>query len=173
MSADPTPRRLQIVDGAGVLGAIFAALCCAGTPVVVGALGVLGLGFLGRDAILWPLMLGSLLVALWGFWRGTRLHRNAGPVVLAVLGAVSLSCGVIIVHGPPAMTMIYAGAVALVVATIWNVGARLAIPLGHAEAAAKAKPATLRPDVAEVAFRVFSEAIGEAPKTLVVGQFGP
>ena len=32
--------------------------------------------------------------------------------------------------------------------------------------AAKKKPAKLRPDVAEVAFRVFQEAIGEAPKTL-------
>jgi hypothetical protein len=28
------------------------------------------------------------------------------------------------------------------------------------------KPAKLRPDVAEVAFRVFQEATGEAPKTL-------
>ena len=28
------------------------------------------------------------------------------------------------------------------------------------------KPAKLRPDVAEVAFRVFQEAVGEAPKTL-------
>jgi hypothetical protein len=28
------------------------------------------------------------------------------------------------------------------------------------------KPAKLRPDVAETAFRVFQEAIGEAPKTL-------
>lgn len=28
------------------------------------------------------------------------------------------------------------------------------------------KPAKLRPDVAEVAFRVMQEAIGEAPKTL-------
>ena len=28
------------------------------------------------------------------------------------------------------------------------------------------KPAKLRPDVAETAFRVFLEAIGEAPKTL-------
>ena len=28
------------------------------------------------------------------------------------------------------------------------------------------KPAKLRPDMAEVAFRVFQEAVGEAPKTL-------
>lgn len=31
---------------------------------------------------------------------------------------------------------------------------------------AKKKPAKLRPDVVEVAFRVFQEATGEAPKTL-------
>ena len=31
---------------------------------------------------------------------------------------------------------------------------------------ARKKPAKLRPDVAEVAFRVFQEATGEAPKTL-------
>jgi hypothetical protein len=31
---------------------------------------------------------------------------------------------------------------------------------------AKKKPAKLRPDVAETAFRVMQEAIGEAPKTL-------
>ena len=125
MERRPAWRPLQIADGAGVLGAIFAALCCAGTPLVLSALGLAGLSFLRRDAILWPLMLGSLLIALWGFWRGVQSHRNAGPSVLAIVGAISLAGGVIIVHGPPAMTMIYAGAVALVVATIWNVLARL------------------------------------------------
>lgn len=35
---------------------------------------------------------------------------------------------------------------------------------------AKKKPAKLRPDVAEIAFRVMREAIGEAPKTLSPGE---
>ena len=48
-------------------------------------------------------MLGSLLVALWGFWRGLRAHRQAGPLLLGIAGAVSLASGVIIVHGFPAM----------------------------------------------------------------------
>jgi mercuric ion transport protein len=122
-------RRWQIVDGAGVLGAIFAALCCAGTPIVVGALGFLGLSFIRRDAILWPLMLGSLVVALWGFWHGVHQHRNPGPIVLASLGTLFLACGVIIVHGPPAMTMIYTGAIALIAATAWNVAARRRLAL--------------------------------------------
>src|SRR5258706_10229307 len=105
----PGGRVVSAADGAGVMGAIVAALCCAGTPVIVGALAALGLGFLRRDAILWPLMLLSLAVALWGFWQGFRLHRQAGPLTLGVVGALSLACGVIIVHGPPAMTMIYGG----------------------------------------------------------------
>ena len=111
-------------DGAGVAGAAFAALCCAGTPLIVGALGAVGLSALRRDAILWPLMFVSLAVALWGFWRGWRLHGSAGPLALAAVGAVSLATGVVVVHGFPARQMIWAGAAALVAATVWNVRAR-------------------------------------------------
>jgi mercuric ion transport protein len=118
--------RLRVADSAGVAAAIVAALCCAGTPIIVGALAALGLGFLRKDAILWPVMLGSLLVALWGFWRGLRAHRQAGPLLLGIAGAVSLASGVILVHGFPAMQMIYGGAIVLVMATLWNVRARRA-----------------------------------------------
>jgi len=103
-----------------------AALCCAGTPIIVGALAAVGLSFLRRDAVLWPIMLVSLAVALWGFWRGWRLHRNLGPLMTGATGAISLASGVIVVHGPPAMTMIYGGAVLLVLATCWNILARRA-----------------------------------------------
>lgn len=119
-----TSERVQVADSAGVVGAIFAALCCAGTPIIASALAATGLSFLRRDAILWPLMLASLAVALWGFGRGLRLHRARGPIVLGGLGALSLALGVIAVHGPPAMQMIYGGAVALVLATVWNIRAR-------------------------------------------------
>ena len=70
------PRALRLVDGSGVLGAVFAALCCAGTPFIVSGLAALGLSALRSDAILWPLMLVSLGVALWGFWQGRRLHGH-------------------------------------------------------------------------------------------------
>ena len=115
---------MKAADGAGVTGAILAALCCAGTPVIVSALAAVGLGFLRKDAILWPLMLVSLVVALWGFWQGRRLHGRPGPLALGFAGGASLTSGVIFVHGPPAMTMIYGGALALVTATVWNVWAR-------------------------------------------------
>lgn len=41
-------------DAAAVVGAVLAALCCAGTPVIIAGLTALGLGFLRRDGILWP-----------------------------------------------------------------------------------------------------------------------
>ena len=116
--------RARIADSAGAAGAIIAALCCAGTPFIVGGLAAMGLTFLRSDAILWPLMLISLAVALWGFWQGRAVHHRVGPLALGVMGAASLACGVIIVHGPPAMTMIYSGAVVLVGATVWNVRER-------------------------------------------------
>jgi mercuric ion transport protein len=114
-------RVASLADGAGVFGAGFAALCCAGTPLIVSALAAVGLSFLRNDAILWPLMFGSLAVALWGFWRGWTVHGSAGPLGLAAAGAAALVAGVVVIHGFPAKQVIWAGAGALVTATIWNV----------------------------------------------------
>jgi mercuric ion transport protein len=113
-----------IADGAGVLGAVFAALCCAGTPIIVSVLAALGLGFLRSDRILWPLMLASLLFALWGFWKGRQMHGSAGPLLLGFAGATALTAGVIFVHGFPAKVLIGVGAVSLIAATAWNLAAR-------------------------------------------------
>lgn len=117
-------RATRLADGAGVLGAVFAALCCAGTPIIVSALAAVGLSFLRNDAILWPLMFGSLAVALWGFWRGRQVHGSAGPLGLAAAGAAALIAGVVFIHGFPAKQVIWAGAAALVAATLWNVSLR-------------------------------------------------
>lgn len=116
--------RAGVRDAAGVFGAVLAALCCAGTPLVIAAVTALGLGFLRKDGILWPLMLLSLAVAVMGFWQGARSHGGWGPFVTGGLGAISLAGGVIVVHGFPAMQMIYFGAGALVAAAGWNAYAR-------------------------------------------------
>lgn len=111
-------------DAAGVLGAVLAALCCAGTPLIVAGLSGLGLGLLRRDGILWPVMLLALAVAVTGFWQGARTHGRWAPLVVGALGAVSLAAGVIVVQGFPATQMIYSGAVSLVLAAGWNSHAR-------------------------------------------------
>jgi MerC mercury resistance protein len=93
------------------------------------ALAALGLSALRKDAILWPVMLASLILALWGFWRGFRKHHRSGPLALGIVGALALASGVIVVHGPAAMPMIYGGSVALVAATFWNIASRHAFRL--------------------------------------------
>ena len=117
-------RAVHAADGAGVLGAVFAALCCAGTPLIVSALAAVGLSFLRNDALLWPLMFASLAIALWGFWQGRRMHGSVGPLALAAAGAAALVAGVVFIHGFPAKQVIWAGAGTLVGATLWNVARR-------------------------------------------------
>lgn len=111
-------------DASGVLGAIVAALCCAGNQLIIAGLSAVGLSFLRRDGILWPLMLLALGTAVGGFRQGQRMHGRRGPLVVGGLGALAVATGVIIVHGFPAMEMIYGGSIALVAAAVWNALAR-------------------------------------------------
>jgi mercuric ion transport protein len=117
-------RTLRVADSAGVIGAVLAALCCAGAPIILSVLAALGLGFLRSDAILLPFMSVALVIALWGFWSDARTHRVYGPVMVAIVGAVLLVDGVVFVHGMPAKVLIGVGAVALVAATLWNAQSR-------------------------------------------------
>lgn len=127
LSPDPqfSPRALvnktaTLADGAGVMGAVLAALCCAGAPIVLSVLGALGLSFLRKDAILLPFMSLALLVALWGFWTARRQHGKPGPLMLALVGTVALVAGVVFIHGFPAKQVIGLGAIALLGATVWS-----------------------------------------------------
>jgi mercuric ion transport protein len=117
-------KAVRVADTGGVLGAVCASLCCAGTPLIIAGHSAVGLGFLKNDAILWPLMFISLAVAMWGFWTGRQLHGLTRPLIVALLGAVALVAGVVFIHGSPAMQVIWTGVVALIGATIWNVSAR-------------------------------------------------
>lgn len=123
-------RVVRIADSAGVSGAIFAALCCAGFPLILSVLAAVGLSSLRRDAILFPLIGLCIAVALWGFWAGRKLHGGTGPLLLAIAGAVALVAGVVFVHGPPARLLIGLGAVGLVAATVWNIWLRRACVAG-------------------------------------------
>ena len=118
-------RKLErIADWTGPAGSVFAALCCLGVPWLVAAVTAVGLGFLRKDAILWPLMIASILVAIWGMWLGYRVHRSALPLTLGLASGVALIAGVIFVHGFPAKELIYAGSIGLIAASVWNAALR-------------------------------------------------
>jgi mercuric ion transport protein len=123
-------KAIRAADSAGVLGAIFAALCCAGLPLILSVLATIGLSSIRRDSVLMPLMAISLGVAFWGFLVGRRLHLANGPIVLALLGSAGLVAGVVYIHGFPAKEIIWAGAIILVAATVWNIRLRGACATG-------------------------------------------
>jgi mercuric ion transport protein len=119
------PRRLErVADWTGPIGSVFAALCCLGVPWLVAAISAVGMSFLHSDAILWPLMIASVLVALLGMWIGRRKHGSLIPFLTGLFSGVALVAGVIFVHGFPAKELIYAGSVGLIVASVWNAIAR-------------------------------------------------
>jgi hypothetical protein len=84
-------------------------------------------------------MFASLAVAMWGFWQGRSLHGRSAPIVLASAGAFSLAAGVIVVHGPPAMTMIYGGALVLCLAVLLHIRVRRSCELAGACLPAEAR----------------------------------
>lgn len=110
----------SVADGAGVVGAVLAALCCAGAPIILGVLAATGLSFLRNDAILLPIMGVCLAIALWGFLSAKRLHHRGGPLAVAIAGTVALVAGVVFVHGGPAKLVIGLGVLLLLGATLWN-----------------------------------------------------
>ena len=114
----------RFADWTGPIGSVFAALCCLGVSWLVAAITAVGLGFLRKDAILWPLMIASILIAIWGMWLGTRAHRSFLPLILGVASGIGLVAGVIFVHGFPARELIYAGSVGLIIASVWNAALR-------------------------------------------------
>ncbi|HET6230727.1 MAG TPA: MerC domain-containing protein [Longimicrobiaceae bacterium] len=110
----------RYAGGAGAVAASCAALCCAGAPIILSVLAATGLSFLRTDAILVPVIGVALVITLWGFWTGRRVHGSSGPFALGVVGSVALVAGVVFVHGVPAKVLIGAGALILLAATLWN-----------------------------------------------------
>jgi mercuric ion transport protein len=76
------------LDKFGVGGSLFAALCCLGFPALVSILSAVGLGFIISDAVLIPLLLVFLVVALGGLYLGMRHHHEPWALILGGISAV-------------------------------------------------------------------------------------
>jgi mercuric ion transport protein len=105
-------------DKVGILGATFAAVCCLGISAVLSVVTAIGLGFLIKDAILLPLLILSLAVALWGLFSGWKRHHNAAPLVLGVLASAAL---VVFSYFHQSRPLAFASIAALVAASILNI----------------------------------------------------
>jgi mercuric ion transport protein len=97
------------------LGSVFAALCCAGVPAILGALSAMGLGFLIHDLILLPLLALFLGLALWSLAGGARRHGAQAMLVLGGFGAALMVAGIL-----ASPLLVYTGAAAMIAASVWN-----------------------------------------------------
>ncbi len=108
-------------DRLGVGGSVVAALCCLGVPALLSVFTALGLGFLINDAVLLPLMIVFLVIAIYGLYSGARRHGQWSAVAVGGAGAVLLLASMW--FGSAAVSAV--GIVLLVAATLWNVRLRM------------------------------------------------
>ena len=80
----------KIGVGGSLFGSFFAGLCCLGPPAVMSILSAFGLTFLINNAILQPILIVFLLLAVFGLVLGVRHHGNPWPLIIGVLGAVTV-----------------------------------------------------------------------------------
>lgn len=109
-------------------GAAVAAACCLGIPVVLSALGALGLSFLIHDAYLFPIFVGFVGLSLWALYRSARKKRQLGPFWLGLAGALLGSAALwLMVTGVwPQPWAVYTGVSILVAGSVadWVAGRR-------------------------------------------------
>ena len=70
-----------------------------------------------KERVLAPLIGVALLVSIAAIAWSTKSHRKLGPLVLTILGALTIACGRIVWSVP---ILLYSGSVALLSASFWN-----------------------------------------------------
>lgn len=102
------------------LGALFATgvtgACCLGLPIILSALGSVGLGFLINDLILLPLFYGLLAWNLWMLYRRNQVHARRAPFWLAVVGAVLAG----VTLWTPLSLVVFVGLLLILAGSIWD-----------------------------------------------------
>ena len=109
--------KTKISEGPGAgLGAalvtLVAVLCCSGVPALLSFVGAIGLGVLIKKHLLFPLMVGSLLIGTWGAFRSYRLHRSLLILSGYIVSALALPIGMKVYH-----PLMYAGLVGILLVT--------------------------------------------------------
>lgn len=107
---------------AGVIGAGIAAACCLGIPAVLAAVGATGLGFLVKDAYLFPIFGGFVALSLWFLFRTSRRHGSLAPFWLGLGGGIVGLGGLwLLVTGLyPMPVLVYVGLGGLVAGSVWD-----------------------------------------------------
>jgi len=107
---------------ASIIGAGIAAACCLGVPAILAALSAAGLGFLIKDAYLFPIFVGFVAISIRVLYRSAKKHGRSLPFWLSLTGgAVGTASLWLLVTGIyPLSWLIYLSLVVLVIGSIWD-----------------------------------------------------
>ncbi len=105
-----------------LFGAGIAAACCLGIAPVLALVGTLGLGFLARDAWLFPLFVSFAALSLWLLYRSTRTHGRRGPFRLGLPGGLVASTALwaLVTGVLPLPWLLYTGLGLLMAGSLWD-----------------------------------------------------
>jgi len=118
----PSPKG-KVATVLGSIGSAFTAGLC---PVCIPALGAflasIGLGFLVQEAVLKPLLIVFLLLAVGGFaWSYFKVHKKMLPLIFGALFAIGIYIGRYVAIGVLANALImYGSIVGIIGVSIWN-----------------------------------------------------
>jgi len=107
----------------GLIGTGFTAACCLGLPLVLSAVGAVGLSFIINDAYLMPLFAAFVTFTLWQLYHSSKQHGDLRPFYLSALsGLSSIVIMMLLVTGIyPATTLLSIALVGLVAGSVWDV----------------------------------------------------
>lgn len=107
---------------ASLIGAGIAAACCLGVPVILATVSAAGLGFLIKDAYLFPIFVAFIAISVRVLYRATKKHRKLLPFWVGLSGSVIGTTSLwLLVRGIYALPwLIYLSLGVLVVASIWD-----------------------------------------------------
>lgn len=106
----------------GIIGASVAAACCLGLPVILTALGAVGLGFIIHDAYLFPLFVGFAGFSLWLLYRSAKSHNAMAPYWFSLLGGVvgSSALWLMVTGLYPLPWLVYVSLALLISGSFWD-----------------------------------------------------
>ena len=104
----------KIGVGGSLFGSFFAGLCCLGSAALMSILSAFGLTFLVNNAILQPILIVFLLLPVFG----VRHHGNPWPLIIGILGAVTVY---VFRYGFSNSLLAWLGIAGLVIASLLNV----------------------------------------------------
>lgn len=102
----------------GLVGSLFASLCCIGIAPLVTLVTTVGLGFMLSLTVLPPLFAFFVAVGASGLWYSYRRHRNPFPLILQLAGGLVV---LVLLYGPLHGPLVWIGLGAVIVAAAWNI----------------------------------------------------